>query len=383
MSKLEFRWLGSCVSLAVGELIAAALPNGSETWPFFMLMAVWVALMSYGFSVRGGRYIFLVLFGISLFFAATVEDARLFRETPWMRNARSHQQEHSLSLVKRDLLYRVGIGLAHDRQAAVLNRAILLGARGNIPSATKRTFVESGTIHVFAISGLHVMIVAHVLMFLVALMFVPISFQGAVALLPVWGYVVLIGAAPSAIRAALMATICFLAPLFGRRVNGVIAWAQAFLLVHLFFPEMISNTGSQLSHIVMLAIIVAGRISKSKFFVTFAAWAAGLPIVAMSFGRITPGGIVANLVLISVAAYSVVAGTIGTLVSYVWRPFAVHFNNFSALMTDAMVGLSEAVSRLPGSNFEIVPWGPLECIGWYVALVLFLYLVHLRHRPSF
>ena len=81
-------------------------------------------------------------------------------------------------------------------------------------------------------------------------------------------------------------------------------------------------------------------------------------------------------VTIATAVYSVVAGTIGALASYIWKPFAVHFNNLSALLTDAMLGLSEGVARLPGSNFEIAPWGPLTCAAWYVAFALFLYLAH-------
>lgn len=376
MNQTEIRWLLSCAALAAGEILAARLPSGAEAWPYFALATAWVALVGYGFAVRGWRWAFLVLAGITLFYFSTVENERIYRESPWMRDARRHREETTPFALKADLSRRVGIGLEHDRETVVLNRAILLGERDGIPKTTKQTFVESGTIHVFAISGLHVMIVAKVLMFFVACLFVPLRLQGAIALLPVWGYVVLIGSPPSAIRAALMATICFAAPLCWRRPNGVVAWSLAFFIVHIVFPELIADTGSQLSHVVMLAIIVAGRISRGTFFVTFAAWAAGLPIAAMAFGRITPGGLVANLVLIATAAYSVVAGAVGALVSYVSVALAVHLNNLSALMTDAMVCLSETVARLPGANFEIDPWDPLMCAEWYVALGLFFFLVH-------
>ena len=376
MEGREIRRLGSCAALAAGEICAACVPKACEAWPVFAIAAVWTVLMGYGFAVRGWRYAFLALLGAVLFYGSTVDSERLFREKPWMRNVRQRRVTSCASSLKRDFSYRVGIGLDHDREAAVLNRAILLGERDRIPRATKRTFVESGTIHVFAISGLHVTVIAKVLMFVVALAFVPYRFQGAVALVPVWGYVALVGFPPSAIRAALMASLYFLAPLFGRRSNGVIAWSQAFLVVHVLFPGLIADAGSQLSHVVMLAILLAVRVSRGEAFVAFAAWAAGVPIAAMEFGRITPGGLLANLVLIATAVYSVVAGTIGALASYIWKPFAVHFNNLSALLTDAMLGLSEGVARLPGSNFEIAPWGPLTCAAWYVAFALFLYLAH-------
>lgn len=376
MNGRSIRCLLACAALGLGEGCAALFPCAAEAWPLFALAAVWVTLIGYGFAVRGWPLVCLMLAGVALFYRASVAEECAFREQPWMRGARQRALPAASSPLKRDLSDRVGLGLEHHRDTALLNRAILLGEREGIPRATKRTFVESGTVHVFAISGLHVMIVAKVLMFLVALTFLPFRFHGAVALFPVWGYVVLIGAPPSAIRAALTASLAFLAPLFGRRTDGVIAWAEAFLIVHTLFPRLIADTGSQLSHVVVLAIILAGRISQGTFFVTFAAWSAGLPIAAMEFGRITPGGLVANLVLIATAAFSVVAGTAGALASYLWRPLAVHLNNLSALMTDSMVGLSEAVARLPCSNFEIVPWRPLQCLGWYVAFALFLYLAY-------
>ncbi len=381
MNGTEIRCLLACAALAAGELLASLAPRGAEAWPAFALAAAWLLLTGYGFSVKGWPYAFLVLSGVALFCFSKVDEERRYREQPWMRGVRARTAEAAVPPLRRDLSRRVGIGLDHNRPAAVLNRAILLGERRGIPEETRRAFVESGTIHVFAISGLHVMIVAKVLMALVALLLVPLRFQGAVALVPVWGYVALIGMPPSALRAALMASVYFLAPLFWRKSSGLVAWAIAFLVSHVLFPGLVVDTGSQLSYMVMLSLILAGRVSANGFFQAAAAWAAGLPIAAMTFGRITPGGLLANLVLLSAAACSVVAGAIGALTSYVCEPLAAHLNNLSALATDAMVAISETVARLPGSNFEIDPWSPAMCIEWYAAFGLSLYLVHRARTP--
>ena len=371
-----FRYLSACVALAAGEACAALVPSGAEAWMALVLAASWVALLGYGFAVRGWPLICVFLAGAALYFRASVDEERGFRERPWLRNAACVRQSAPPSRLRRDLSERIGLGLGQRRETANLNRALLLGERRAIPKAARQVFVDSGTVHVFAISGLHVMVVAKVLMVLAAMACLPLRYQGVAALVPIWGYVGLIGFPPSAIRAALMASFCFLAPVFGRRADGLVAWALAFLVLHVLRPRLIVDTGSQLSHVVMLAILVAGRISRGKLFVTFAAWAAGLPICALVFGRITPGGLVANLVLLPMAVVSVSAGAVGALSGYVWKPFAVHLNNLSALMTEAMVGVSAAVARLPGANVEIADWGPVDCLGWYVALALFLYLVH-------
>ena len=82
MNQTEIRWLLSCAALAAGEILAARLPSGAEAWPYFALATAWVALVGYGFAVRGWRWAFLVLAGITLFYFSTVENERIYRESP-------------------------------------------------------------------------------------------------------------------------------------------------------------------------------------------------------------------------------------------------------------------------------------------------------------
>ena len=109
---------------------------------------------------------------------------------------------------------------------------------------------------------------------------------------------------------------------------------------------------------------------RQTLLVTLAAWAAGVPISAHVFGRVTPGGMVANLVLIATAKATVVAGALGIGASYISEAVAAHVNNLTALGIKAMVLVAEAVSRLPGANFETMPWSVLTCAEWYAAVAL-------------
>ena len=385
MEPKETAWLLFCASLAAGEGLAALAPAGACAWPFPIVAALPVALLGYGFSWRGWWLAVAFLSGLAAFWFSSVESELDFRMSPWMRGAR--RRGHVVceeSPLRSDLSWRIGIGLAHDPEAAALNRAMLLGERSAMPRSAKKVFVESGAIHVFAISGLHVMVVARVLVVLLALLCVPYRLQGAIAMPAVWGYVVVAGAPPSAVRAALMATFYSAAPVFWRRPNGLVAWAMAFAAIHLVNPRQISDTGSQLSFSVMLAIVLAVRVARNLrgewrkwLCVSLAAWAAGVPIAAAVFGRITPGGIVANLMLIAAAGCSVAAGAAGVLSSYLSETVAVHLNNLSALATDFMVVAATLVAKLPFANFEMEKWGPWECAGWYVALALSFVLLRM------
>lgn len=391
MNRTERAWIGAAAALAVGEGLATLFSRMAEFWAAAAVVSVLVMLFGFGLRLRAWHYAALIFVGISLFLHAKVVEERGYRDRPWMRGVeRRVNDRKDENPVRRELSRRVGLGLEHDPEVAALNRAILLGERKNLPPRLRRTFVESGAIHVFAVSGLHVMAVAKILMVLAALCFVPLRALSLVVVPIVWAYVIMIGAPPSAVRAASMATIYFSATLFGRRPNGLISWAATFLIVHLIAPGMIENVGSQFSFVVMLVLIVASRLGKgirSAFvkvlYFTVAAWAAGVPISAAVFGRVTPAGIVSNLFLVFSATYTVVAGAIGLLVSFVWEPLAVHFNNMAGLLTRFMVFAADSVSMLPGATIEVPKWGFRMCAMWYTALSLAFYLQYsIRRRRA-
>lgn len=379
----EKAWLFGCAALAAGEAVAAQVPTWSAVWPIAAGAAALTALFGFGGEIPGWRYGALFLAGMALFFQTSVESEDAYRASPWMRGARRREKAvEDANPIRRDFSRRIGLGLEHDRAVAGLNRAILLGERAGLPWRTKRMFVDSGTMHVFAISGLHVMIVARVLMTILVFCFVPLRWAGLAAIPLLWGYVLVIGSPPSAVRAALMATFHCLAPVFWRRSNGIMSWALTFGIVYVVTPRMIADVGCSLSFVVMLAIILAHRFGKGlgngwrmKLWLTFAAWSAGVPIAAHVFGRFTPGGLLANIPLIAAAGVTVVSGMIGLLVSFVSETFAAHFNNLAALFTHAMVGLSAAVASLPGANFVIAEWSYLQCAEWYALFFLAAYLI--------
>lgn len=393
---LVMRMLFVCASLAAGEYIASFVPELAGAWPLVATVCLLVALFGHGLGVRGWWVASVFLLGVTLFLAAEEADANRYRECPWLRGRESRRQGDEGSFaqvagtIRADLARRAALGLENERECAGLSRAILLGERRRLPARTKRLFVESGTMHVFAISGLHVMAVATVLKVLLMLVLVSRRLSDLLALPLLWGYVLLIGSPPSAVRAATMATFSGLAPLFWRSPNGLRSWAMTFLLVHLLKPLLIVHAGNVLSFAVMLAVVVVGEVCRDRtkayraLATTVAAWAVGVPISAFVFGRVTPGGMLANLVLIGTAKATVYLGALGLASSYVSEMLARHLNNLEALAIRAMVTVAEAVSQLPGANFETGRWPLSLCAGWYAgcALGMFLWIRRVRLRRA-
>ena len=293
-----------------------------------------------------------------------------------------------LVALREDLSRRMGIGLPQNCVAVDLNRAILLGERARMRRVDRDAFAAAGTIHVFAISGLHVMLVAHAFAFLLALVGCPFRYRGVVLVPALWVYVVMTGASPSAVRAASMASLYFAAPIFWRRPDALVAWSLTFLVVYGTDPTKLFDTGCALSFAVMLGLFFWGRFVAERvrgrfaatLVMTFAAWAVGTPIAAHAFGRVTPGGIAANLLLLPAAGASVKAGIAGIVASFVSDRLASHINNFAALLAGTMADVSRLVAAIPGANFTVEPWPLSVCAAWYLALALLLWLLQRRTK---
>lgn len=294
--------------------------------------------------------------------------------------------------LKADVSRRVGLGLGHAPETADLNRAMLLGERHRMGREARDAFVAAGTVHVFAISGLHVLFIAHLLELLLRFTGLPRPML-VPALLPlVWGYVVLVGCGPSAVRAATMASFYYSAGLFWRRPNGFTAWSLAFLVTYLWSPERMLDIGCAFSFVVMFALVLWSSWCQSlvprwfRYFCFSAiTWAAGVPLAAHAFGRITPGGLLANLVVMPLAEVSVSAAALGVLCSAVSDGIAAHFNNFSALSTSLMAGLSRLIGSWSWSNQTVEPWSVSDCIACYAGGILLLLFLRslLRRRVQF
>jgi ComEC/Rec2-related protein len=322
----------------------------------------------------------------------TDEAKRYDRRTIWARGPNSARRVAEAApwnpsaqweSVGAELARRAGAGLEWNEELAALNRAILLGHRADLPKELRRMFADAGTIHVFAISGLHVMMVAYFLKTVLMRLDVPEGARGLICLPLIAAYVTLTGARPSAVRAALMAALMLTAPTFGRKPDALAAWSATALVVYGLSPERLFDIGCSLSFTVMLGIVLwlkwSQRLSPwfrpespaarlfSGLGVSFAAWIAGVPITAHVFGRFTPGGLLANIVVMACAQLMVKTGMGALAASLICLPLAALLNNLAATFTWAMTFTSRCVAALPGATIEVEPWTSGTCIAWYAA----------------
>lgn len=302
-------------------------------------------------------------------------------------------------LALRDLRERgaeaLSRGVDPESLGAKLVRAMVLGFRTDVPPEVSEAFKASGTVHVFAISGLHVAVFAGAVAGLLALAAVPRRWRPLLSVPLVVGYVLLTGARPSAVRAGTMLVLVLCAPLAGRRADPAASLAAAALAILAADPAQILDLGFLFSFVCTAGLLLArpemrrlrrqppgplgglrARV-RGAMFVSIVAWAVSAPLTAMCFGRLSPAALVCNLAVVPLATAAVTASVLSLALAPLLPALCAPCNLVACLCAEGMAAVSRAAASVPWAAWEVEPWGPGAVALWY-ALALALLLASRR-----
>lgn len=133
--------------------------------------------------------------------------------------------------------------------------ALLLGSRGCMSSQQREAFVESGTMHVLAISGLNVAILAMFVGGVCRMFNLPRGVTAISILALVGGYAAITEAGPPVVRAALLVFLSTLGWPWDRPTHANNLLAVTALGVLWWNPTDAFNTGAQLSFLAVAVIL--------------------------------------------------------------------------------------------------------------------------------
>ncbi|MFN7141902.1 MAG: ComEC/Rec2 family competence protein, partial [Limisphaerales bacterium] len=145
-------------------------------------------------------------------------------------------------------------GLPEEDEPLFLLYAMTLGWKSALDTETSQPFMRSGTMHVFAISGLHVAMIAAILLLLLRICRVPRSWAGAIVIPLLWFYAMATGWQPSAVRSSIMMSIVIFGWSLQRPVDLLNSLGLAALLILLWEPQQLFQASFQLSFIVVFSI---------------------------------------------------------------------------------------------------------------------------------
>ncbi|HSL16835.1 MAG TPA: DNA internalization-related competence protein ComEC/Rec2 [Methylomirabilota bacterium] len=259
----------------------------------------------------------------------------------------------------RGLLEAAGHDVGRIR-AAELAAALALGRRDLIPAERREGWRRSGLAHVLAVSGLHVGLVAGAAWLALAAFGASPTATRLVLLILLPTYALLAGAAPSAVRAALMGVVYLGARLLGRALVPMAAVLLTAFALLLADPGLVGDVSFQLTVLLTAALVrwapplasflPGPRWLAAALAVPVVAQLAAAPLVAVHFSSTVPGAALANIAVPWLLTPVVLAAVAATATAPLAPALA------GGLLT--LVGLGERGLWLlgtPGRAGELVP----------------------------
>lgn len=284
------------------------------------------------------------------------------------------------------------------RNEYAISSALILGVKDELDNAIRNAYINTGTMHVLAVSGLHVGLIYVALMWFLNL-FGPMRrqrvLQAVLVLAFLWTYAFLTGLSPSVLRAVVMFSMVAIAAAIRRQTNiyNTISVAAAVLL--LWNPYNLKEVGFQLSFLAVLGIVyLQPRFYKlleidnwlldkvwAYFTVSVAAQIATLPIGLFYFHQFPVYFWFANLIVVPVATGALYTGLAAIALSWVpgldWLLFKGHF-----LIIWGMNAFNLWVQDLPFALLNGIDITQLQAWLLYTLfffLILFMALRKLRY----
>lgn len=198
-----------------------------------------------------------------------------------------------------------------DETAASTASALIFGDKSGIDESFYDDVKDSGLAHIFAVSGLHVGILAGVFFFFAK----KLKLRGLVkflfVIIPPIIYAALCGFPASVVRATIMTAVFLAAEVSGRRKDGLNSLALSAIIVLTLFPTDLFSVGFQMSFASVFGLITISPIfnkllkflPKSVRGITSASLAVNVtlwPIAAAAFDQVQVLFLLANLIVLPI-----------------------------------------------------------------------------------
>jgi ComEC/Rec2-related protein len=274
---------------------------------------------------------------------------------------------------------------------------IVLGIRHETPEDIEEPFQQTGTIHLFAVAGLHVGIVAALLWMVATVARLSRKCAAAFIIPSLFFYAAITGLHVPSIRAAVMASILVGGLFFDRKVFALNSLAAAAFFLLSWDTNELFSTGFQLSFGVVGAIILFAdpifrflerwgavdpflprslvrsprRWIHASFdwlcrgsSVSLAAWLGSLPFILWYFHLVTPISFVANLVVVPIAFFVLAIALLSLLSAPLLPWLSVIFNNANWALAALVIGIVNLFAHVPGGHFYVArPYWPEKLIA--------------------
>jgi competence protein ComEC len=263
---------------------------------------------------------------------------------------------------------------------AALLKALTLGERQAVAGDVVNFFTASGTVHLMAVSGVHVGMVAALVLGLGRLFRLPFRLQSVFAGAVVLLYITWTGFAPSAVRAGIMFTLGLLGLSSGRPRNSLVALAAAALLLLLVNPLYLYDVGFQLSFAAAAGILYFNsQLGQLPFrwkhmsiplVTSAAAQLCTWPLTAYHFSGVSLIGFLASVVVVPVAGLALVLSLLGLIIGSLYLPAGKLILGAAGAVLTVLSYLARLFASCPGAFIYVRRPSLLFMVVYYLVIIV-------------
>ncbi len=303
------------------------------------------------------------------------------------------RHNHSLSLRsladKLKMKIIANIDKSMSGEPANILKALIVGARDELAGETTEIFVYSGTIHILAVSGLHVAYVTLSLFVIFSFLRFPDKPRTIFTVLGLVFYIFIVDFKPSVVRAVIMASLILIGKSWERKVNVYNSLAAAGFIQLLISPMQLFDAGFQLSFAAVFSIVYFyNRISTllpeklqpykipfkplkylyQLFLVSLAALVGTLPITAFYFNRISPVGLLANLFAIPIIGLVGAAGFAQVILGFFIPTVNLFYGQVNQILLWLLIKLTHFSASIPLGSVTVPEINLLHVAIFYLII---------------
>jgi competence protein ComEC len=289
-------------------------------------------------------------------------------------------------------------GISGDEFAILA--ALTLGVKDYLSDEIVEAYSDSGAMHVLAVSGLHVGIIAvmlNMLLFPLRKNRKLLAVQSAIIITFLWLFALITGLAPSVTRSALMFSFFIIGKNSGKKPSSYNSLAAAAFIILSVNPNALFNVGFQLSFLAVFSILFFQpklyRLIdiKNKWLdkiwqltsVSIAAQIGTTPISLFYFHQFPVYALLTNIIVIP-AAVIIMYGTVALIISSFYAPLAKIIGLLLAYVIKGLNITTKYIESIPGSSIEFISLSRVELAITYLAFsFLVIYILNKKKKLAF
>lgn len=210
-----------------------------------------------------------------------------------------------------------------DYEEAAILSSIVAGEKNELTDETKDAFRISGISHILCVSGMHISLVASIIMWLLKRLKLYAIPRMITASFIVTLYALFCGMSISTIRALISFVISCLAFMLGRTYDRINALSLIMLVMLATNPFIIFNSGFVFSFWAVFSFTVINDLKiKNKFSSAVVLQLFSMPLIAIYYYEIPVLSFAVNLLLVPYLGAVLVSGILGGIIGLVWSKTA-------------------------------------------------------------